>query len=170
MRETLKWLGLALLLGIGLSWHSQSHYNSNVEDIFAAASKSKRILKAPIKDFSGEEFYLSDLQGKPVLLDFWASWCPSCRASMPELESMQKHYADKLTILAVNVLEPPQKGIQYAIESNYSLRFVHSRKLAEIFNIKVLPTKILLDSKGQVIWVNTGHIPFLTHKWLENQL
>ena len=170
MLKTLKWLGLIPLIGIIISWHSQSHYNNNVEDIFTIASQSERTLKAPVKDFSGEIFYLSDLQGKPVLLDFWASWCPSCRASMPELEIMQKQYADKLTILAVNILEPPQDGIKYALENNYSLRFVHSRKLAEIFKIKVLPTKILLDSKGRVIWASTGHVPFLTHKWLENQL
>ncbi|MDX2507312.1 MAG: thioredoxin-like domain-containing protein [Gammaproteobacteria bacterium] len=170
MRATLKWLGLILFIGVLISWHSQSHYNSHIEKIFAVANQSERVLKAPIQDFSGPVFYLSDLKGKPVLLDFWASWCPSCRASMPELESMHQHYADKLTILAVNVLEPPRDGIKYATEGGYDLRFVHSNKLAAIFKIKVLPTKILLDPEGNVIWANTGHIPFLTHKWLENQL
>jgi len=170
MQTTLKWLGLILFIGLLVSWHSQSHYNKNIEEIFASAQQSERVLKAPIQDFSGNTFSLSDLQGKPVLLDFWASWCPSCRASMPELESMHKHFADKLTILAVNTLEPPQDGIKYAIDTAYDLQFVHSRKLAAIFKIKVLPTKILLDAKGNVIWANTGHVPFLTHKWLENQL
>ncbi|MCW8932871.1 MAG: thioredoxin-like domain-containing protein [Gammaproteobacteria bacterium] len=170
MYTTLKWLGLILLFGVIMSWHSQSHYNDTVESIFTAASQSERILKAPIKDFSGQEFALSDLQGKPILLDFWASWCPPCRASMPELENMQEQFGDKLTILAVNVMESPKDGIQYVLENPYELTFVHSRKLADIFNIKVLPTKILLNSKGEVIWANTGHIPFLTHQWLENQL
>ena len=170
MRTTLKWLGLLLLIGVLISWHSQSHYNDEIDYIFSVASQSERVLKAPIQDFSGEVFSLSDLQGKKVLLDFWASWCPSCRASMAELDSLHKHNGDQLTILAVNVLEPPQDGIKYALENNYQLRFVHSRKLAAIFKIKVLPTKILLDAEGHVIWANTGHVPFLTHKWLQSHL
>ena len=83
---------------------------------------------------------------------------------------MHKQYGDKLTILAVNVLEPPEDGIQYALENQYSFRFVHSEKLAAIFKIKVLPTKILLNTDGQVVWANTGHVPFLTHQWLQSHL
>lgn len=170
MHTFFKWSGLILLLGVLFSWHSQSSYNSNIEKIFTAAKQSERILKAPIQDFSGQVFSLSDLQGKPVLLDFWASWSPDCLASIPELARMQQYYSDRLTILAVNVLEPPQDGIQYAAENAHDLRYVHSKKLAAIFKIKVLPTKILLDKNGHVIWANTGHIPFLTHQWLESQL
>ena len=89
---------------------------------------------------------------------------------MAELDSLHKHNVDKLTILAINVIGTTPATIKYALENNYQLRFVHSSKLAAIFKINVLPTKILLDAEGHVIWANTGHVPFLTHKWLQSHL
>ncbi len=105
-----------------------------------------------------------------MLLDFWASWCPPCRASMPELADMQARHGDKLIILAINVMEAEIDGLNYATDTAYKLRFVHSEKLAALFKVKVLPTKILLDKHKNVVWAGTGHIPFLTQKWLEYHL
>jgi len=164
------WSALIFVLALASSWFSQSRYNGNIESIFTAASQQQRVLKASIRDFSGENFSLSDLPDTPVLLDFWASWCPPCRASMPELEDMQAQYGDKLIILAINIMEPEVDGLSYATDNNYDLRFVHSEKLAALFKVKVLPTKVLLDANRNIVWAGTGHIPFLTRKWLESHL
>lgn len=168
--SALKWLSLIIVFSGSISWYSQSHFNQNIKKLFINTHQSERVLKAPVQDFSGKEFYLSDLKGKPVLLNFWASWCPSCRASMSELENLQQNFSDKLIVLAINTLEPYEDGMQYVEDNHYSLRFVRSEKLTAIFKVNVLPTKILLDAQRNVIWANTGHVPFLTHQWLERHL
>lgn len=170
MRGVASGSGLIFAIALTNSWFNQSRYNSNIETIFKAASQQHRVMKAPIRDFSGETFSLADLPQTPVLLDFWASWCPPCRVSMPELVELQARYGDKLIILAINIMEPEIDGLTYATKTNYDLRFVHSEKLAALFKVKVLPTKILLDANRNIIWAGTGHIPFLTQKWLESHI
>ena len=60
-----------------------------------------------LKDPSGKEIELKQLRGKPVLLNFWATWCEPCRAEMPELEQLYRDYRDKgLVVLGVSVDDP----------------------------------------------------------------
>jgi thiol-disulfide isomerase/thioredoxin len=57
-----------------------------------------------LQDMSGKTVRLSDYKGKVVLLEFWATWCPPCRASVPGLEKLHKAYKDKgLVLLAVSM-------------------------------------------------------------------
>ncbi len=59
-----------------------------------------------LQDMSGKTVKLSDFKGKVVLLEFWAAWCPPCRASVPGLEKLHKAYKDKgLVLLAVSMDE-----------------------------------------------------------------
>lgn len=65
----------------------------------------------PAPDFTlttvtGETFTLSALRGKPVVLNFWATWCPPCRAELPELQAASGRYADQVVIVGVNQAEP----------------------------------------------------------------
>jgi thiol-disulfide isomerase/thioredoxin len=67
---------------------------------------------------NGGQQKLSDLRGKVVILNFWATWCPPCTAEMPELESLyNKRKGSGLTILAVNVMEA-QKYVESFMKNN----------------------------------------------------
>jgi len=55
-----------------------------------------------LEDLGGQKVRLSDFRGKPVLLNFWASWCPPCRKEMPDLQEFHRRYGDKIALIGIN--------------------------------------------------------------------
>ena len=162
------WLCAMLMLLFGFAWYLQSPtLNGRVARILDSQS---RLLELTVTELDGTPLALSQFRGKPLLLDFWASWCPPCRISMPELVQLQSRYANTLNILAVNIFESTNVGREYAESSGYPLRFVFGSELAEQLQIEVLPSKVLLNAEGDLIWAGIGHIPLATHQILESQL
>jgi len=107
-----------------------------------------------VKALNGTPYSLSSLKGKPILLDFWASWCGPCKQAMPALENMNRDYKDRgLVILGIDVGEdrgtvetflkttpasyPTVLGIDSDIQSQYQ--------------VSVYPTYVLIDSTGKIV-------------------
>ncbi|MEH7109626.1 redoxin domain-containing protein, partial [Bacillus sp. JJ1764] len=79
--------------------------------------------KAPdfeLKTLTGETVKLSELKGKKVMLNFWATWCPPCKAEMPDMEKFHSEVGDKVTILAVNI--DPQLDVKGFV-NEYKITF-----------------------------------------------
>ncbi|MEH6991824.1 redoxin domain-containing protein, partial [Neobacillus drentensis] len=75
--------------------------------------------KAPdfeLKTLSGDTVKLSDLKGKKVMLNFWATWCPPCKAEMPAMEEFHKEAGDEVVILAVNI--DPHLDVKAFVDEN----------------------------------------------------
>jgi cytochrome c biogenesis protein CcmG, thiol:disulfide interchange protein DsbE len=120
----------------------------------------------PAPDFAlqtldGQTLQLSDLQGQAVVLNFWASWCPPCRAEMPELEqTYQEHQDNGLVVLGIN------QGEQQAIAEGFVQRFlltfpvVLDQELVASRNYKVnsLPTTFFIDRNGVIRDQVTGQM------------
>lgn len=107
-----------------------------------------------LETIDGEAVKLSDFRGEKVLLNFWATWCPPCRAEMPD---MQKYYEDHddAVILAVNLVETEQKfdAIGEFIEEygvSFNVLLDESTDVANIYDAHALPTSYLIDSYGMV--------------------
>ena len=112
----------------------------------------------PIADFAahdlnGNPVKLSDYLGKIVVLNFWATWCPPCRAEMPGLEAFYQEYRDQgVVVLAVNVSDSAADIIAFARE--YGLTFPilrdSQREGIRTYKVQALPTTFFLDRQGQV--------------------
>lgn len=102
---------------------------------------------------------LTDLKGQRVLINFWATWCPPCRAEMPELLQAARDYPD-LTMLAVNVAEPPEKVSQFAEQFRMDVPVVIDPQgaISDRYNVSGLPTSIFLDADGKIMVVRPGAI------------
>ena len=165
------WIGILLLGPPLIAWYNQAPaLNGKVERIHSSLTPGTALPDFVITDFEGTTLRLSQLRGKPVLLDFWASWCPPCRISMPELVRMQARYRDRVTVLAVNLMDGRPAARTFIDNHDYPLRYVTADSLARFLGIQVLPTKVLLDGEGKILWAGVGHIPVATHLMLERYL
>lgn len=133
---------------------------ASVEQSFNKLRTSTPGAKAP--DFSGpspsgETIALSDLKGKVVLLDFWASWCGPCRKENPNVVKMYEKYADKgFEILGVS-LDRDKARWEKAIADD-GLTWLHISDLkhwqsqyASLYGVRSIPDTILLDAEGKII-------------------
>lgn len=107
-----------------------------------------------LKDLAGNEVSLEDFRGKKVLLNFWASWCPPCRAEMPDMESYyQKHHRDGYVVLAVNMTtteKNPGDGAAYIKSHQFTFPVLIDEKgtVRSLYNVISLPTSYFIDSNG----------------------
>lgn len=110
--------------------------------------------KAPdftLKDVSGKEVSLSSFKGKPVLLNFWATWCPYCRRERPHLNALHKDYKDKgLIILSVSTDQSTAKLKDFM--KNTPAEFIvlsdSGGSASSLFNVGGLPTSYLINREG----------------------
>lgn len=102
---------------------------------------------------------LSDLRGKLVYLDFWASWCAPCRLSFPWLNEMhRKHGAKGLVVLGINVdaKRSDADGFLSKTPADFPLAFDAKGEAARRFAIKGMPSSALIDAQGKVLHVHRG--------------
>ena len=100
-----------------------------------------------------------DLKGKVVLLDFWASWCPPCKASFPAMEQLKTKYGgDGLTIIAVSVDEKRENMERFLSEMKVSFTTLRDaeQKLVAAVDVPTMPTSYLIDRSGTVRFVHVG--------------
>lgn len=103
-------------------------------------------------DLQGQTWTLERLRGRAVLLNFWATWCPPCRAEMPSLQQLAEIYGpQQLQVLALNVGEGPRRIAQYLQSSGLDLTvLLDPQSLAsKAWGASVLPTTILIDAEGK---------------------
>jgi peroxiredoxin len=103
---------------------------------------------------SAEVVSLSDYHGKPVWLNFWGSWCPPCRAEMPDIQAAYEQLAPKgLVLLAVSLGDAPEAAAQFAARNNVTFMVLldPNRTLtAKAYPIYNFPTHIFIDKEGIV--------------------
>jgi peroxiredoxin len=117
----------------------------------------------PAPDFTldtlnGETLTLSDLKGRPVILNFWATWCGPCRAEAPALESASRLIGNAGVILGVNVQEDPLRVLDFAeqLGLTYPIVFDRDASIAKLYRVRAYPTTYFIDSQGIIAELYTG--------------
>ncbi|MCL2270041.1 MAG: TlpA family protein disulfide reductase [Treponema sp.] len=109
----------------------------------------------------GEKAALSSYRGKVVILNFWATWCPPCRAEMPSMETLYQRYNKQgLEILAVDLGED-SNTVQMFIQSNrytFPVMLDSDSKVGNAFGITAIPTTYIIDREGKIIGRIVGSI------------
>lgn len=125
---------------------------------------SVNALAAPAPEFTlsntaGQAVSLTQLRGKLVYLDFWASWCGPCRQSFPWMnEMLSKYQAQGLEIVAVN-LDTNRADADAFLQKNpaaFSVVFDPAATLPPQYGVKGMPTSYLIDASGEIIMQHSG--------------
>ena len=109
------------------------------------------------KDVSGRPLSVARYRGKVVLLDFWATWCPPCRAEMPNVVSAYAQFHDKgLVVIGVSLDQDKDKLLDFIKANNmtwpqYFDGLGWENKLANQYGIESIPATILIDGQGKII-------------------
>ena len=113
--------------------------------------------KAPelaVRDLKGRVIRLSDYKGKVVLLNFWATWCPPCRAEMPDLVKMQREYG-KRGLQVIGITYPPQtirevRQFTRKLRVNYPVALGTKETKSLFDQTETLPLTIVIDREGNI--------------------
>jgi thiol-disulfide isomerase/thioredoxin len=116
-----------------------------------------------LPDLNGQMVSLSSLRGKPVLLNFWATWCPPCRQEMPYLQQINTEWAPKgLVLLAVDIGESSAQAKAFLENNGLSLPVVldsDGTVSDGLYNITAIPTTFFIDSSGIIQQKVIGAFP-----------
>jgi cytochrome c biogenesis protein CcmG, thiol:disulfide interchange protein DsbE len=106
-------------------------------------------------DTEGRHLSLQDLQGRPVLLNFWATWCGPCRLEMPELVAAAQNNED-LVVLAINVQEELEQIQAFAEDFQMNMPIVRDTNgdLKQLYGVTGMPTSVFIDREGKIanVW------------------
>ena len=110
-------------------------------------------------NLDGQSISLSDLRGKAVLVNFWASWCSPCRAEMPFIQRLHESWSDnELVILAVNAGEEPSTVKEFVDSFGLSFMILLDTKgeVALDYNVRGIPVTFFIDKDGMIRDIKFG--------------
>lgn len=143
-RQLNKWvpaayLGILLVLLFSAGWFRQ-----------------QRLAETIPQNRAVEALKLEELKGQVVVLNFWASWCPPCRAEMPDFQRFYEIHKEDIAFIAVNMTHTEASaydGQAYMVDMGYTFPIVLDEKglISQAFSIHSVPTTFILDRDGNII-------------------
>jgi len=135
--------------------------------LLAAAVPAARAgdVRAPafsVKSVDGRAVRMADLRNHPLIVDFWATWCGPCRASMPHLNDVQSRYANQgLVVVGMSVDEngpAPVKRFARGIGMKFTIAMANDEVLDAYGPIRSIPTTFFINRRGNIVRRVVGYI------------
>ncbi len=175
-----RWLIVLAMVAGGLgAWWVADRYRTGPDSSLADAPGGEKVtlrfFRNPaavpaltMRDLDGRPISSADWRGKVVIVNFWATWCPPCRAEIPDLVALQEKYGDRLQIIGVSQDEGSIEGVRRFVAEhrmNYPVVMM-TPELEQAFpGIRALPTSFVLDRESRVVQRHVGLLnPTLTEQ------
>lgn len=158
------WRGLMLVVFfIGLAWINLSRLPVDAAMADQSIEAAKVGFLAPdftLPNTDGDDIALSELRGRPVVLNFWATWCPPCRAEMPALEQTWQRYGKEgVLILGINQGESQAVVERFArgtVDTTFPLLLDRRTEVGRTYAVRALPTTVFVDAEGRIQDIKVG--------------
>lgn len=127
------------------------------EATIAIAEVAEQAPDFTLTSLEGQEVKLSDFKGRKVMLNFWATWCPPCKAEMPAMQQLYDQANGYIEILAINI--DPQNDVAGFVRENeltFPILLDKTGKVNENYSIISIPTTILINEKGGIVKKQIG--------------
>jgi len=165
-RVTMLMLALVVLIGGGSILYNILTASEEAPVVPEKGGADERIA-APdfvIEDAEGNEVRLSDMLGRPVVINFWASWCPPCRSEMPDFNKVYSELGDSVQFMMINAVgargETKEAGAKYVAKEGFSFPvfFDTDQGAVTVYGIRAFPTSIFIDADGYIAGAVEGAI------------
>ncbi|MCB2202761.1 TlpA family protein disulfide reductase [bacterium] len=122
-----------------------------------------------LTNLEGESVALSDYRGTAVMVNFWATWCPPCRAEMPLIQEFQDRFEDDFVVLAVNggEGEAEVRGFMEAYDFTLTFLLDPENSVAQQYGVRGFPTSLFIDTEG---YLRAFHVGELQENLMTNYL
>ncbi|MBE0698936.1 MAG: TlpA family protein disulfide reductase [Anaerolineaceae bacterium] len=139
---------IGVLLGVLIVFGGSSNHQG-------AGQRIPPTIGSAVKDFTlekldGEPLKISGVRGKPLILNFWATWCPPCKEEMPLLAQYADAYSDQLVVIGVNYAEEKDLVERFVNEQNITFPILldKSGTVADIYFVRNYPMTFFIDKDG----------------------
>lgn len=129
------------------------------------SEEEKEKISAPdfkIYDEDGNEYTMADFDGRPVVINFWASWCGPCKSEMPDFEEVYNKYKDDVSFVMINSTDGSRETVksasEFISENGYTFPVYYDTEFSasSVYGATALPTTFVIDSDGFVFGYNPG--------------
>lgn len=162
-----------LLLASGCQSNNKSHSQNDsttIEDNEVQEVRNveeQNTFNASFKNINGETVSVSDLKGKVVIMNFWATWCPPCIAEMPSLQKLHEDLQSEkdIVFMAIEVDQNIEKAAKFMAKNKYSLPlYTVDSDLPEELHTNSIPMTVILAKNGDIVGKQVGMMDFKSEK------
>jgi thiol-disulfide isomerase/thioredoxin len=143
---------IVVILVAGAAWTAASRVPAGAEQ--ATRERARRATPGiELATLDGGKFRLADHIGQPVVVNFWATWCPPCRAELPAFEQVYQSHREKgLVIVGVDVAESPDEVAQFVTQARltFPIALDTSGETTELYRIQGMPTTFFVGRDGKI--------------------
>lgn len=138
--------------------------SSNTGDSETEASKDYAAPDFTVYDDAGNEVTLKSQKGKPVVVNFWASWCPPCKGEMPDFQKVFEESGDEVEFMMINMTdgarETKESALAHIEENGYTfpIYFDTKQDAANAYQVFSIPTTYFIDAEGNIMTYASGAI------------
>lgn len=143
------------------------------EDSFDEETEEEKAPDFTVFDSDGNEVSLSDNIGKPVIINFWASWCSPCKTELPYFNSAYEEYKDDIVFMMINLTdglsETTEKVKDFISENEYSFPVYYDTEssAASAYETMYIPLTVFINEKGEV---EDSHVGMMSEAALYNYI
>ena len=166
---------LGLFLGVCLAVLLSSFVASNAWAQFDKTAWPANVVTPKIEalDLQGKAWNTTELAGKVVVLNFWATWCAPCKDELPTLQTLHDISDSQTVVLTINVREPAARAARYMQSTGMTFPVISDAKgeWAKRWGVTVYPTTILIAPNGQARWRIVGDVDWSgaqANAWLDD--
>jgi len=166
-------LALAVIGYTYLSKNYQAQEDIKAEAVRETEKEPQKAVDFTVTDKAGNKVNLSDNFGKPIVVNFWATWCGPCKSEMPEFNKIYKEYGDEIIFMMVNLTDgyrdTTEKVNQFILENGYEfpVYFDTEYSAASAYSINSIPATLFINKNGEI---TDGHLGAMSESVLRGYI